>query len=176
LDDLGLGLFFDFSNTHPNIKPIRLTPYKAYEYVLKDGNIIFHEGTPPKPPSKQNNDDKWHTIMSAQSKEEFLKVASELAPRETCLHFNSLMSYADWKYRDNLDEYSSCEITCHYDKYPQLTEWVQTYIRNPYNGRPKSLVMWGETLLGKTLWTRSLGKHACFPGLFMLEGFNPSEA
>jgi len=36
-------------------------------------------------------------------------------------------------------------------------------------GRPRSLILIGETRLGKTLWARSLGKHAYFGGLFCLD-------
>lgn len=32
-----------------------------------------------------------------------------------------------------------------------------------------SLVLWGPTRLGKTLWARSLGSHAYFGGLFSLD-------
>jgi hypothetical protein len=33
----------------------------------------------------------------------------------------------------------------------------------------KSLIIYGETRLGKTLWARSLGNHAYFGGLFSLD-------
>jgi Geminivirus rep protein central domain len=168
-------LFFDYCEHHPNIKGIQVTPHKAYRYCTKDGVIIFEEGEPPETPSKTSGDDKWSTIMAASTKEEFLKSAMEHAPRDTVLHFQSLQSFADWKYRDNPEDYSSCEMTCHCEEYPQLTEWVQTNLHSPVQGRPKSLIIWGPSLTGKTLWARSLGKHAYFPGLFMLEGFNADE-
>jgi len=37
-------------------------------------------------------------------------------------------------------------------------------------------VLYGETRLGKTVWARSLGKHAYFGGLFNLEDFSESAA
>ena len=170
-------LFFDFDGVHPNIKPIRTTPHNARDYAIKDGEIIFDEGTPPElPSSKLSADDKWTTIMAAGSKDEFFKAAVKAAPRDTALHFNALQSFADWKYRDNPDAYESCEMICHCEKYPALTEWVQTNLRHPSPGRVKSLMMYGPSLLGKTLWARSLGKHAYFPGLFMLEGFNAKDS
>ena len=36
-------------------------------------------------------------------------------------------------------------------------------------GRRRSLVMYGESRTGKTLWARSLGSHAYFGGLFSLD-------
>lgn len=38
--------------------------------------------------------------------------------------------------------------------------------------RPRGLVLYGATRLGKTVWARSLGKHAYFGGLFNLDEFN----
>ena len=35
--------------------------------------------------------------------------------------------------------------------------------------RKRSLIIWGGTRLGKTLWARSLGNHAYFGGLFCLD-------
>lgn len=42
--------------------------------------------------------------------------------------------------------------------------------------RPKGLVLYGETRLGKTVWARSLGAHAYFGGLFNLDDFSESGA
>ncbi|ANN22659.1 replication initiation associated protein [Gemycircularvirus HV-GcV2] len=38
-----------------------------------------------------------------------------------------------------------------------------------YSGRRRSLVLYGPTRLGKTLWARALGSHAYFGGLFSLD-------
>jgi len=35
--------------------------------------------------------------------------------------------------------------------------------------RMQSLVMWGPSRMGKTVWARSLGNHAYFGGLFSLQ-------
>lgn len=35
--------------------------------------------------------------------------------------------------------------------------------------RCRSLILWGGTRLGKTVWARSLGNHAYFGGLFCLD-------
>lgn len=42
--------------------------------------------------------------------------------------------------------------------------------------RPRGLVLYGATRLGKTVWARSLGPHAYFGGLFNLEEFNEQSA
>ena len=80
----------DYCGYHPNIKAVRTTPFKVYEYVLKDGDIMFEEGEPPKAVTKVSADDKWSTIMEASSKEEFMKRANKMAPRDTVLHYTSV--------------------------------------------------------------------------------------
>ncbi|KAF7511354.1 hypothetical protein GJ744_004919 [Endocarpon pusillum] len=111
---------FDCDDIHPNIKPVRNTPWKAKEYSQKDNDIIFEEGTAPENPEKSSGDDIWHKIMSAGNKEEFLKEAARLKPRDTVLHFSSLQSYANWKYRDNPMDYEGPSIQCHCEDYPHF--------------------------------------------------------
>ncbi|KAN0085235.1 hypothetical protein V8E54_001702 [Elaphomyces granulatus] len=164
----------DFCDVHPNIKPVRTTPHKARDYVLKDGYIIFDEGSPPETPSKLSADDKWSTILEAITKEDFLKAAVDIAPRDSILHFSSLMTFAEWRYRDTPGEFTTPEYDCHCEEYPILTEWIKSSLLSTTAGRRKSLVIWGPSLTGKTTWARSQGQHAYFPGLFMLEGFSPS--
>lgn len=169
--------FFDWDGVHPNIKPVRRTPHVVRKYVIKDGQIIFDEGTPPEEPAKKmTNDDKWAIALQATSKDAFLEEATRINTHETITHFTCLQSFAHWRYRDNPDPYESCEIECQDHLYPELADWVQSNLRTKKSGRPQSLVLYGPSLVGKTLWARSLGKHAYFPGLFMLEGFCATEA
>ncbi|KAN0085082.1 hypothetical protein V8E54_001549 [Elaphomyces granulatus] len=165
----------DWSDCHPNIKPVRTTPHKAYQYTLKDGEVIFEEGEIPETPSKLSNDDKWTTILEATTKEDFLKAAVDTAPRDSVLHFSSLLTFADWRYRDTPGEFIAPEYECRCESYPTLTDWIKSCLLPKTNGRRKSLIMYGPSLTGKTTWARSQGPHAYFPGLFMLEGFSPSD-
>ena len=43
--------------------------------------------------------------------------------------------------------------------------------RLTFSGRQQSLVLWGPTRLGKTLFARSLGRHVYFGGLFNLDSW-----
>ena len=161
----------DYCDVHPNIKPIRTTPIKAYDYVMKDGYILYEEGDAPELTKKQSGDEKWSAIMTATTKDSFLQQACDLAPRDTVLHFNSLQTFANWRYRDDHSEYKPPDYSCHCDEYPVLTDWVKSSLLSSRNGRRPSLVIWGPSLTGKTTWARSQGPHAYFGGLFMLEGF-----
>jgi hypothetical protein len=101
-----------------------------------------------------------------------MEKAIELAPRDIALHFNSIQSFAAWRYDLPPPEYVSPELT--WSVPDELNDWVNTYILKSHV-RPKSLVLFGDTRLGKTLWARSLGRHLYFPGLFMLAGTNTAD-
>jgi hypothetical protein len=165
--------FFDYCDHHPNIRPVRTTPHKAYLYVIKDNCTIFEDGTPPEEPEKKTRDDQWKEVCKATTREEFLLAAQEICTRDTVLHFSSIMAFADWKYKESGEEYEPLPQRTNYEDYPELADWMEKYIKSPYTGRPQSLVLIGDSKWGKTIWARSLGRHAYFPGLFMLEGFNP---
>ncbi|KAM7217811.1 hypothetical protein V8F06_006839 [Rhypophila decipiens] len=57
---------------------------------------------------------------------------------------------------------SSTPITCHCNENEALTHWVQAELRSTRPGRKRSLVLYGASGLGKTIWARSLGKHTYF--------------
>lgn len=54
-------------------------------------------------------------------------------------------------------------------RYSRRLVCLLTYIES---FRPRGLVLYGATRLGKTVWARSLGLHAYFGGLFNLDEFN----
>ncbi|KAK4214723.1 hypothetical protein QBC37DRAFT_420615 [Rhypophila decipiens] len=67
---------------------------------------------------------------------------------------------------------SSTPITCHCNENQALTHWVQTELRSTRHGRKRSLVLYGASGLGKTIWARSLGKHAYFTTPFRVGDLN----
>jgi hypothetical protein len=154
---------FDFAGYHPNIEAIRTTPHKAAEYAEKDGDVFFRQGTPP---SSGSGPDKWKTIMDQPTRDEFFAKAKELAPRETLLHWNSLKAFADDHYTKQHKQYEDPGIPFNIPN--ELSEWLQSNIVS-HPARPRSLVIWGDTRIGKTLWARSLGRHLYFPGFFSLD-------
>ena len=114
--------FFDYCETQSNIRPVRVTPYKVYDYTIKDGDIVDEEGTPPSPPGKESAKDNSHEIMEATTRDKFFKRAAVKNLRDTVLHFKALDSFADWKYRDVPEEYKPCEMICFCERYPQLSD------------------------------------------------------
>lgn len=108
---------FDVDGTHPNIKPIRFTPRKAYDYTTKFGNICFNNlHDDDIEPEKQSS--HWHEIISCESRERFFELLRERDPRMLITAFSNISKYADWAYRIEQDEYQSPV------KYSEVNEWV----------------------------------------------------
>jgi hypothetical protein len=151
----------DYCDIHPNITPVRVTPWKAWDYTGKDNDIIYEVGDAPKAPEKKllPHETYFAIIEESTSKDKFLKNCVKRVLRDACVHFNSLSCFSDYWYSPTAS-YESPGINCYCADYPQLSDWVQTSLRATGNGRKKSLVLFGGTLLGKTLWARSLGTHA----------------
>ncbi|AQA27279.1 replication associated protein [Thrips-associated genomovirus 3] len=162
---------FDVEGRHPNVVRGYSTPSKGYAYATKDGDVVAGGlECPIDGASVSEASSKWARAILAESREEFFAIVAELDPRALCCSFGSLRAYADWKYRPVLDQYvTPAGISFCTDEVPQLHDWVQRNLAGSVVGRPRSLILIGETRLGKTLWARSLGKHAYFGGLFCLD-------
>lgn len=112
--------------------------------------------------------------MESTTREEFFERMQAEFPDKLICHFSSVKSYADWQYREDPTPYTPPDMICHCNNQDQLTGWVPNELRSDREGRRKSLILFGPTRFGKSLWARSLGKHAYFPGLFMLDDLDES--
>lgn len=68
-------------------------------------------------------------------------------------------------FRDKTEEYKSPPLKIEWDDYPDIRDWVSTYIEKPYEGRPKSLIIFGATRLGKTAFCEESGDTCILPRL-----------
>lgn len=94
---------FDVAGHHPNVQHVGRTPWLAYDYVCKEGDVVYGGATRP----RQEGDGvvrtsvNWAQIMGAETREEFFQLLLDLAPRDLGTSFTSLSKYADWRYRDD---------------------------------------------------------------------------
>ncbi|AXB22628.1 replication associated protein [Alces alces faeces associated genomovirus MP146] len=145
---------FDVDGRHPNIKRSWGTPEKGYDYAIKDGDVVA--GGLERPDGtfgSGKNFDLWSQIAGAGSKAEFWDLCEELDPKSMCCSFGQLQKFADWRFAEVPTEYAN----------PGGFEFVD----GNDDGRtaPMSLVLYGESRTGKTLWARSLGPHIYNVGL-----------
>lgn len=166
---------FDVEGHHPNVLPGKKTPEKMWDYATKDGDVVAGGLERPNGSGLPPASDQWHTILAAESRDEFFELCGELAPRYLACSFPSLCKYADWKYRPEPTPYLHPEgYTFDTTEYPELDQWVREDLEGYQPGRRgRSLVLIGPSRMGKTMWARSLRqKHVYFGGLFCLDEFD----
>nr|QXN75627.1 MAG: replication associated protein [Genomoviridae sp.] len=174
----------DYNGSHPNIKPIRGNPKRAWEYTGKDGDIVFQHGELDDDlnDNRSTNDSVWSAAVRAETKDKFFEIVRECAPRYYVLYSAQLEYYAAKNYTDPKEDYTGPAFTdLSRDRFEQWR--LQAGIGASPTGRPKSLIIWGESRTGKTIWARSLGmlrsslipilgRHSYFQGHFNLDEYD----
>lgn len=116
---------FDVGGCHPNVVPSRGSPEKGYDYAIKDGDVVAGGLERPDGGEFSKTRDVWAEIINGESREEFWRLAAELAPRSLACNFSSLRAFADWKYRVDPEPYIHPEgISFDTQRVPELSEWV----------------------------------------------------
>nr|UBJ26247.1 replication-associated protein [Giant panda feces-associated gemycircularvirus] len=155
---------FTVGGCRPNIKRFSANPGRRWDYVgkyagQKEGHTILGDQCErpggDKDDTERTQADIWGEIICSTSQDEFFEKLAALAPKQLGCNFGSLKLYAEWKYRPEAKVYETPEgiLICL---------------------RPKGLVLFGATRLGKTVWARSLGPHSYFGGLFNLDEYSES--
>lgn len=153
---------FDYAGYHPNIRPVRKTPWTSWDYVGKGDDVIYEHGARPggDRASDSGRDGVWALAVAATDKEEFLRILREKAPREYVLYNAAIERYVEKHFAPQPPSYESPEFRTEYVvPIDRLNQWLlQSGIGGGgAAGRPRSLILWGPTRTGKTLWARSLG-------------------
>ncbi|AXL65863.1 replication-associated protein [Tubeweb spider associated circular virus 1] len=174
------GQLFMVSGRRCNIKKFTANPGRRWDYVgkyagHKDGHYLIGDQCErpggDKDDSERTQTDIWSEIINATNEGEFFEKLAALAPKQLGCNFGSLKLYADWKYRPEVADYESPPGI--FEPVYDLTNWSEANLGR-VEGRPRGLVLFGATRLGKTVWARSLGKHNYFAGLFNLDDFSES--
>ena len=144
---------FDVEGRHPNVQHVGRTPWVAYDYCLKEGDVVAGAAERPKErrAGLPKPDEVWVDIMAAETRDEFFYLCEQLAPRSLCLSFNSIAAFADWKYRVDPQPYQHPDgPQFSEEKVGVLHEWAQTNL-----GRRTG----GTYLRGGVKWTPPGGAY-----------------
>lgn len=96
---------FDVGGKHPNIKPIGRTPATAYDYAIKDGDIVAGGLGRPGGDCDWDPDNFWSSAAHCGSSDEFLHFCDQLATRDLIKSFPNFRAYANWKWNSGVPEY-----------------------------------------------------------------------
>ncbi|QIJ55587.1 replication-associated protein [Marmot associated genomovirus 4] len=157
---------FDVAGFHPNIKASWGTPEAGYDYAVKGGNIVAGGLERPSGSGTVPRSAKWHQILSAGTRDEFFDLCEELDPERLVCSFTQITKFADWRFRPEPTPYATPNGVFDLANYGDLGEWRDDFLFGGSTGRSKSLILWGPSRLGKTVWSRSLGEHFYFGGIF----------
>lgn len=190
--------------THCNILPITRTPFNAWDYTSKYGDVVSTNCERPRARGPNvTRDDLWTGSLAQTDKTQFLKDVSSHSPRDFVLFHSQIQSFADSKWNSisaKLPRVEDDGIFIHWERYPEARRWVLENLRDPIPRikatsrgfsypaeteaadrqaiddrpdvrlrRPKSLIVWGPSRLGKTLFATNLGPHVHWMRTFNLK-------
>lgn len=116
---------FDVGGYHPNVSNDYGTPTAAYDYAIKDGDVVAGGAERPSSVELGTSSGKWHEIISMQTDGEFFEALARLDPRALCCSYTSLRKYADWKYRTDPAPYGTpAGVEFDTSRVPRLDRWV----------------------------------------------------
>lgn len=193
---------------HCNILPVVRTPFNAWDYVGKYGDIVASNlDRPPARGPNTTRDDLWTGSMALSTKDAFLADVKKHSPRDYCLYPSSIKSSADSLFgvtrrQPDMPQLEPRGLTIHWDRYPSVRGWVLGSLSGgvekiistssgsaypeetqavdrllvsaspgafPRKHRPKSLIIFGASRLGKSDFATSLGAHVQFRGTFNMD-------
>ncbi|ALC76163.1 replication-associated protein [Poaceae associated gemycircularvirus 1] len=116
--------FFDVGGHHPNITPSRGRPECGYDYAIKDGDVVAGGLARPGGGGLPSLADKWRTIVSAESREEFFDLLRELDPKTLVTRWSELCRYADHAYESKPEPYvGPSGVEFELGMVPELVRW-----------------------------------------------------
>lgn len=152
----------DFGGSHPNVESVPRHPEKCWDYAGKGGDIIYECGSRPgnSGTSCNGRDSIFESALSAETKDDFYSTLRSGAPRDFVLYSRAITEYAERAYAPVKPEYVSPSFET-YAPDGVLSWYEQSGIggSDGFGGRRKSLILWGPTRTGKTVWARSLGRY-----------------
>jgi hypothetical protein len=172
--------WLDIEGHHPNIQSVR-NMRDSLKYCTKDGQYV-DVGDLQIPNEKFT----WKDCVSANSVDEFMLAAKENFTRDFVLSMERLEYAAEKMYGTSVLTYTPKYTTF----ISPLPAPMQNWVDNELNGtkgknlnvcttlpnfllvpldRPLSLILTGDSRVGKTAWARSLGRHMYWNGMFMLD-------
>lgn len=192
------------TKNHCNILPITKTPFNAWDYTGKYGDIVSTNCERPRARGPNvTRDDLWTGSLAQTDKTQFLKDVSSHSPRDFVLFHSQISNFADSKWNSisaKLPRVDEDGIHIHWERYPEARRWVVENLSEPIprikatsrgfsyppeteaedarycSGRsgvrlrrPKSLIVWGPSRLGKTLFGTNLGPHVHWVQTFNLK-------
>lgn len=151
---------FDVGVSHPNIQPVTKPPHFAFDYAIKDGDVVAGGLERPNEPKSTRGRVDYDFILLASTREEFFQRVRDTAPELLLKNHTSLQSYAEWYYRDIPEPYRhDRSLQFRTEHVPELDQWVDEYLENFDPGD-----------VSKSFW---VGPHVTAAAVASLHAYHP---
>lgn len=133
-------VFADVGQYHPNIQPSRGTPEVAYDYAIKDGDVV---GGGLERPERRgggrrgngSSESTMGTLVGIDDEQTFWDSCRELAPGLLLRNFTSLVAYAKWRFAPRVQQYSHpLELVFIDERISELVEWRENNLEHSGDG------------------------------------------
>ena len=113
---------------HPNWLAITETPWKTYDYTMKEGKIVYNDCKRPDERHQNNSSDNWAKLMTATTEDEFMAGMASMQPRALVTCFANVQKFISTKYNTNrAAEYKSPQIQILDSMPQQLRDWIDGF-------------------------------------------------
>ncbi|AUW34333.1 replication-associated protein [Gemycircularvirus recro1] len=123
-------VFADVGRFHPNIQPSRGTPGTAYDYAIKDGDVVGgglerpDDGGTSGRRSNVPTDNTMATLVSIEDEHAFWDAVREMAPGLLLRNHPSLESYAKRRFAPRIQQYCHPQqLVFRLEGVPELDSW-----------------------------------------------------
>lgn len=157
--------YFDYMGNHPNFQRMGSRKEDAVSvaaYCMKEDPMPLVLNPPVR--------NTWKDALAAKTRKEFLDKVKEISPRDYILQFSKVNDFADRFYCPPKPVFEPPENP--FIEPSALEQWRMENCSLPRpDARPVSLVLIGDSRLGKTQWARSLfpDNHTYCAGSYSLE-------
>jgi Geminivirus rep protein central domain/Geminivirus Rep catalytic domain len=160
--------YFDIGDCHPNIAPVGCSKHDHVDvlrYLAKDGSYWgdlneSHHFSP---------DQVYLEAMMAESRDSAFDLIRTHRPRDLFMSHSNVMRGLDHFHpRPHRVDYVS-----RYTEFVNVPHVLRDFVGHMGDdGRKMGLVLFGPSRMGKTAWSRSLGRHNYFKGRFDAHTFD----
>jgi len=157
---------FDILNFHPKIEATRKLK-ECYAYCTKEDDAPLQSI----PPFEFKEKRKWEEAFDTQNKQDFLTKIKEISPRDYILNLERIQYCAEHIFKKDLPVFTPKYNLDSFTIPHTIRVWQDQFT----DDRPKSLLIIGDSRLGKTQLIRTLYPHATYwYSMINLETFNPT--
>jgi len=121
--------FFDVGVWHPNIKPVNRGWRRVYDYVIKNGDVVYQDvERPSKEKARKRSEEVFKAALAASNKSDMLRTIEEGEPATFARSYINIRACAIDKFPDagEPEYHHPRDATFDLEPWPELTDWVAT--------------------------------------------------